>query len=204
MAVNPKDNTILVAGSANGWTGGGLPLGLARYTANGQLDMTFNKTGVLTFSPSGVQNNVSTDVAAVELQSGGQIVMAVNLYYGSGPTVAALMRFTSTGQLDGSFGNGGMATLPVPPGDTGSVVYDIIVDGNDNIITSGISTGSNSLMLTRFNIRRSFGHDLRRVLRHARRQYGLCYGEFRDHATGTRLGRRRQHRDRRLCYPQHQ
>ena len=152
MAVNPKDNTILVAGSANAWVGGGIPLGLARYTASGKLDTTFNKTGVLTFSPPGVQDYTDTDVAAIELQSDGQIVMAVNLHYASEPTVAALMRFTSTGQLDTTFGSGGIATFPVPPGDTGSVVYDIIVDGDDNIITSGISIGSNGteLMLTCF------------------------------------------------------
>ncbi|MGA2253350.1 MAG: hypothetical protein ABSG53_01705 [Thermoguttaceae bacterium] len=150
MAVNPEDNTIVVGGSANGW-GGGLPLGLARYNANGQLDSTFNKTGMVTFSPAGVQDNVATDVAALELQSDGHIVMAANLVYGSGAKLGVLMRFTSTGQLDGSFGSGGTATLPAASGGTGSVVYDIIVDENDNIITSGIPIGSSSpLMLTRF------------------------------------------------------
>jgi len=153
IAVNPTDNTIVVGGSANGSEfERGLPLGLARYTADGQLDKTFGTKGVVTYSPLGVQNSTATQVVALELQSDGHIVMAANLDYGGGTELGALIRFTSTGQLDTNFGSGGMATLPVPPGNTRSVIRDIIVDRSDNIITSGDSVGSssNQLMLTRF------------------------------------------------------
>ena len=104
---------------------------------------------------------------------------------------SALMRFTSTGQLDTTFGSGGIATFPVPPGDTGSVVYDIIVDGDDNIITSGISIGSNGteLMLTCFTP----GGALDTTFGESSGTPGVNTGyvteSFGYHATGTRLGR---------------
>jgi uncharacterized delta-60 repeat protein len=75
---------------------------LARYTAKGDLDTTFGSGGTLTEPPG------SFIFAGMALQSTGAIVVSITM--GGGATDDFLvLRYTPSGQLDPSFGNGGVA-----------------------------------------------------------------------------------------------
>ncbi|HEY0547087.1 MAG TPA: FG-GAP-like repeat-containing protein [Pyrinomonadaceae bacterium] len=106
VALQP-DGKIVVAGSVQPFDGLTLTDFLvARFTADGGLDTGFGNNGVATV------NQGSTDVFnTVAVESNGRIVAAGRTSDGDS---AALLGFTSTGQLDGSFGNGGLVLLSFP------------------------------------------------------------------------------------------
>src|SRR5262249_53663986 len=86
-----SDGTILAVGRS------GTDVALARYMPDGSLDATFGSGGRV------VTNLGSTDVArAVAVQSDGKIVIA-----GASGGDFALVRYTTDGSLDTSFGAGG-------------------------------------------------------------------------------------------------
>jgi len=94
IAVQP-DGKIVVGGAQF------LAVGAIRYNTNGSLDTSFGKGGVASvrpFSPFGF------DAASggLALQSDGKVLVAAG---------SALVRFLATGQVDASFGKGGVAPL---------------------------------------------------------------------------------------------
>jgi uncharacterized delta-60 repeat protein len=85
---------------------------LVRYDTNGTIDTAFGTRGavVTTFPGNGY-----SAAAAVAVQSNGDIVaagvtQATNPVLGRGPSAFALARYTANGQLDASFGTGGLVT----------------------------------------------------------------------------------------------
>jgi len=95
---------------------------LARFNSNGTLDASFGKDGTTTtqavpFTPS------FDSTGAIALQSNGEILVAA-----SSPGVMA--RFTSTGQLDTTFGTGGIANL------VSSFPTQILVQASGKILVS--------------------------------------------------------------------
>ena len=74
--------------------------------AAGALDPTFGSNGTAEFGFSGVMNSGAVDAV---LQSDGKIVV---LNEGENDTDVRLARFTANGQLDTTFGSGGVVTLP--------------------------------------------------------------------------------------------
>ena len=90
-----SDGKIVVAGMANG------NLGIARYTAAGQADTSFCSTGRQSVDLGG------TDAARTLLiQPDGKYVLGGDALAGGRNFV--LVRLTATGQLDSSFGSGGI------------------------------------------------------------------------------------------------
>ena len=81
---------------------------LARYTSAGVLDTTFSSDGKVTTDFFGF-NNIGYEVAT---DASGRIVVAgiVATASGSETTNFGLVRYTSTGALDASFGTGGKVT----------------------------------------------------------------------------------------------
>lgn len=77
-----------------------LNFALARYNADGTLDTSFGNGGKV-LTPGGI-------LSAVAIQSNGRIVVAGQI--DSGPRLAAVARYLPSGQLDPSFGNGGIVT----------------------------------------------------------------------------------------------
>jgi uncharacterized delta-60 repeat protein len=73
----------------------------------GHLDTTFGNAGIFTFSLT-TNNGSSNQASAVALQSDGKIVVAGQLGSRSG-----LLRLTSNGRLDSSFGNGGAVVTKI-------------------------------------------------------------------------------------------
>jgi uncharacterized delta-60 repeat protein len=106
-----KDGKLVTAG---GGSHGGFAL--VRYNANGTLDGSFGRVGIVT-TPTG-------DASALAIQKGGKLVAA-----GSSNGDFALVRYHANGTLDGSFGGSGKVTTPIS---TGDVVFS--ADGNSGVL----------------------------------------------------------------------
>lgn len=100
---------ILIAGSA-GTNGGNTSSALARLTPTGALDTTFGNKGIAltSFGSTG-----SSSALAMALDGAGRIVLDGSVQTASG-TFCALARYTTTGQLDASFGSNGIALTTDP------------------------------------------------------------------------------------------
>lgn len=97
-----QDGKILLTGSAA--DDGETKFALARYLYNGALDTTFGAAGVV-LTQFGAGSNATATAAA--LQPDGKIVAAGSAVTSAGAPSLALVRYTSTGALDTTFGNGG-------------------------------------------------------------------------------------------------
>ena len=86
---------------AAGWARGGFAA--ARYHPNGTLDNTFNGSGSV-ITPVG--SNPAGYASA--LQTDGRILLA-----GTADDRITVIRYTTTGSLDNSFGSGGIVTTPI-------------------------------------------------------------------------------------------
>ena len=137
------DGKIVVAGSSS--LGSSNDFALMRYMSNGMLDMSFGSGGKVT-TPIGSGDD---DGYSVALQNDGKIVVAGASYNGNNYDFA-LVRYTSTGTLDLSFGSGGKVTTQIGNGrDYG---YGVTVQNDGKIVVAGVSyNGSNNdFALVRF------------------------------------------------------
>ena len=98
LAIQPDGK--MVAGISNANADGSPIFIVARLNPNGSPDATFGNAGVVEtqIGPSGIAASV------LGLQTDGKILLA-------GP--GAIVRYETTGQLDSTFGSGGMAVIPV-------------------------------------------------------------------------------------------
>ena len=109
IAVQPDDKLITVG--HNNYSDGSSRLVVARYTASGMLDKTFNQNGYNVYAPAGISNVAALDVA---LQSDGKIVVVGSSRSSDGSSDMFVARFNATGQLDTTFGGGaGYVSLDV-------------------------------------------------------------------------------------------
>ncbi len=130
------DGKIVLAGWTREGTAG--DMAVARLTADGSLDTSFNGTGSATLSIS-----AGADTAAgATLQPDGKIVL-VGYAPGSANLDVAVARFNADGTLDTGFGTGGHALLPVGAGtDTGR---DVVVLADGKLLLAGTTrTGTTS------------------------------------------------------------
>jgi uncharacterized delta-60 repeat protein len=104
-----KNGDILVAGVATTKSGRN-EFGLARYTSNGVLDTTFGTKG-LVITKVGARSDAPS---ALLLQPNGQIVMGgFEVARGNIPGMMSLVRYNSDGNLDTTFGKGGISLAGV-------------------------------------------------------------------------------------------
>lgn len=109
------DGKILIAGT----TEAGSSV-IARFSATGSLDFSFNSTGSLTIPNASVGGLIARP---------GGVVIAYGDTSAATPTRPAAWRVTSGGALDATFGNGGKASLQTGP-DIGSASTAIaLADG---------------------------------------------------------------------------
>jgi uncharacterized delta-60 repeat protein len=112
--------------------------GLARFTSSGKLDTTFGTKGVTMVTFTDFINSPNS----VAVQPDGDIVVAGNSETTSGGLAFAMARFTPNGQLDDTFGNGGLVTVN-PPGIQPSASV-VMVQPNGQIMEGGSVIGINS------------------------------------------------------------
>ncbi len=104
---------------------------LARFTANGQLDTTFNATGYLQIDLLG---SWGASAIAVDPITNGPII-AVNLVNpGAATPATALMRLSSSGVINSAFGDSGLVDLTR---DEGSHLDALIIRADRRIMAAG-------------------------------------------------------------------
>jgi uncharacterized delta-60 repeat protein len=138
-----NDGRLLVAGSA---LNGNNDFALVCYNANGTLDTGFGSGGKVT-TAIGSSEDLGYGVA---VQSDGKIVVAGESFNGSNWDFA-LVRYTSSGVLDTSFGNGGKVTTDISGNAEGG--YSLVVQSDGKIVVAGASfNGGNwDFALVRYN-----------------------------------------------------
>jgi uncharacterized delta-60 repeat protein len=123
--------TILVSGTITMGTSPVLAHGaVARYSTAGILDGTFGAAGKLT-----IPNRSFGDGLA--LQDDGQIIVAGSAIVGL-DTHFGVMRIRTSGEIDSTFGNGGVATAGFTTDD--DYGRDVAIDGQGRILVSGQSS----------------------------------------------------------------
>uniref|UniRef100_UPI00262434A2 DUF4347 domain-containing protein n=1 Tax=Zoogloea sp. TaxID=49181 RepID=UPI00262434A2 len=135
------DGKIVQAGT--GFVGGVQNFALVRYNADGSVDTGFGGgDGIVTTA-------ISTDwniAQAVEVQSDGKIVVG-GYSRGLSDNDFTIVRYTSTGTLDTSFGGGdGIVTTNWGSGDS---VWGMSLQSDDKIVVAG-GTGSYDLAVARY------------------------------------------------------
>src|SRR5262249_29187109 len=122
IARDPADNSIYVAGNADD-SDERTAMAVTRFTPNGTLDTSFGTGGTkrVQTAPGTTRMDISSAIA-VAVQADGKIVLAgqSTLPGGVQALEAIVLRLDATGNLDPTFGNGGIvrlqtstATIPV-------------------------------------------------------------------------------------------
>jgi uncharacterized delta-60 repeat protein len=97
---------------------------IVRYNANGTLDTAFGSGGI-------VQTPGLSGTSGLVIQSDGKLLVGV------GADGFGLARYLPTGQLDPSFGTGGVTTGYLPPGATSGGVGSVLLRGDGTIYAVG-------------------------------------------------------------------
>jgi uncharacterized delta-60 repeat protein len=117
------DSKIVAVGFASP---GPFVFAIARYNTDGSLDTTFNGTGKITTSPTGVNDFAY----AVTLQPDGKIIAA-----GSCSSDFCIARYNTDGSLDTNFNTSGYVTTPV--GSSADYIYSVAVQPDGKIVAAG-------------------------------------------------------------------
>ncbi|MCZ7527627.1 MAG: hypothetical protein M5U14_15365 [Acidimicrobiia bacterium] len=136
VALQP-DGKIVAAGYAEVGTA---RFAAARYVADGSLDTTFNASGSL---PGTVVTDPGGDSIAygVAVERSGAIVLAGRAVPSAGSRVFALVRYEPDGDLDPTFGTGGIVQTDLAAGDAdGAAAVALQADGR--IVAAGDSDTS--------------------------------------------------------------
>jgi len=147
-----RDGKLVVAGTST------TKLAVARYLSNGVLDPSFGINGITLTSV-----NDCEDIAeAIVLQHDGKIVVAVSAFNGDSFDFA-LVRYTSRGKADPSFGKNGIVITSLGDGD--DKVSDLILQPDGKFVAGGSSFNGHTddFALVRFNndgtLDKGFGKD---------------------------------------------
>lgn len=139
LAVMP-DGRFVVAGDIDISGSQGVLVAVARYRPDGTLDPTFSGDGKVNAQFPGAAHYT---VSAVALQSDGRIVVGGTVAMANGDSAFGLMRFTTDGALDTTFGTqrGVETTTSLqqfnPEGNHAATLNDIAVDPLDRIVAVG-------------------------------------------------------------------
>ncbi len=136
------DGKIVVAGYA--YDSGYDSFALARYNADGSLDISFGTGGKVTTDMSGNSDRGHS----VAIQSNGKIVVA-GYAYDSGYDSFAIARYNSDGSLDTSFATDGKVITDIAGNsDQG---HSLVIDGDGKIVVAGhASAGWDDFALARY------------------------------------------------------
>ena len=132
-----KDQKLIVAGTFD--NGNNTDFAAARYNTDGSLDDSFGDNG---FATSNAGPTFDYGIATA-IQSDGKIIVAG---YGIDSTDYdfGLVRFTSEGKLDSTFGKNGRVLTPVGTGQ--DYLKKITIQKDDKIIAVGSSSGGASIV----------------------------------------------------------
>jgi uncharacterized delta-60 repeat protein len=141
------DHNVVAAGTA--YNGSQNLFALARYKSqtndntDGQLDPTFNGTGIVTTAIGAVDDQAQ----ALAVQSADQKLVAAGFSYDGSQYVFALARYNTDGSPDTSF-NGGdgsntTGTIITPIGTIDDRAFAVTIQSDDKIVAAGYSSQMN-------------------------------------------------------------
>ncbi len=137
-----QDGTILAAGSSGGLDfDSRRAFALARYTADGSLDTSFDTDGIRTARVEG-----SSSASSVQIQPDGKIVAAGTTDGATGSYDFALARFNPDGSIDLSFSADGKTSTSLSRDDYGN---GVVIQPDGTIVVVGGSS-PNVMGLARF------------------------------------------------------
>ena len=142
VAIQPDGKMLVISGVGDGYSE--QPgFYLARYLTDGTLDTSFGTAGHVATLVGDSED--FTCPYAVTIQPDGRIVLA-----GASDDDFCLIRYLADGQLDQSFGTGGIVIT-----DFGAVefAFDVAVQSDGKILAAGYGgTGGNDFALARYNV----------------------------------------------------
>lgn len=138
------DGKIVVVGSTQ--VGAFTQFAVVRLTEDGTLDTTFGSGGKV----STALGTGNSSAEAVAVQSDGKIVVAGSQFNGSNYDFA-IVRYSTAGTLDATFGTGGKVSTPVQSGDDYARAVALQTDGRILVAGSGWGTTDNDGALIRYN-----------------------------------------------------
>lgn len=119
-----KDNSILVAGTRNTYTAY-----VMKFNHSGSIDTSFANAGTF-INPFSTRENV----VDLNYDNNGRIILC------GGYTSITFMRLLGNGQLDTSFGQGGLLAVVLEPG-TAHSINDTVITSDNKIIATGYLGG---------------------------------------------------------------
>jgi uncharacterized delta-60 repeat protein len=134
-----NDGKIVVTGSSFN-ASGNTDYVVARYTTAGVLDSTFGTNGFVTTDinaydiPEGIAINSVTGAITIAGTSNSDYSLLGNHHTGNGDFT--VVRYTSAGVLDGSFGTGGIATFDISSG-SADAAHGLAVQADGKLIVAG-------------------------------------------------------------------
>lgn len=129
-----SDGKILAAGTVDGGSGSYGEFAVARFNTNGTLDTTFGTNGLATADLT----TESDGANGVVVQSNGDIVLAGTTKGGNYDSEVALVRFTSTGALDSTFGNSGVVLTDLSGWYDGAT--DVVLQSDGKLVVTGYTS----------------------------------------------------------------
>ncbi len=144
-----SDGKIVVTGSIEA-TAGNWDIGLVRYNVNGTLDAGFGAGGIVLTDISGTV--LQDDGFSLDIQVDGKIVVGGSTY-ALGNSDIAVLRYTTNGTLDNTFGTGGITVVDVSGTSTTDMIYSMLLQSDGKILANGFSVigGKNYFSATRIN-----------------------------------------------------
>jgi len=137
------ENGHIVAGGfvSTGGGGAGTHLwALARYNDDGSLDTTFGPSGTGTLTTAVGNGYSGTTVNALVVQTNGEIVAVGQAFSVSSDTAEwTLARYDTLGNLDSTFGSGGIVSNSFTAG--GDLASSAALQANGQIVVVGYNTG---------------------------------------------------------------
>jgi uncharacterized delta-60 repeat protein len=138
VAIQPDGKIVVVGYSTNGLND---DFAVARYNPDGSFDTTFGEGGKVSTPISTTATASGTDQAnAVAIDGNGNIVVVG--YSRSNNQDIAVVRYTSTGQLDTSFDGDGKVTTAI--GTSHEAANAVAIDSNGNIVVAGFTNATSS------------------------------------------------------------
>ena len=137
VAIDDQDRIVAAGDAFVGVGSGFFDIMVSRYLADGTLDASFGDGGVVVTNLA--PGDSDDDVQGLVVLHDGKILVG-----GSAAPTAFLLdsdfavaRFLSNGDLDGSFGNGGIAITPTAPGDADDEIFSMAFQGGNKVIAAG-------------------------------------------------------------------
>lgn len=132
VALQP-DGKIVAVGSTREDGSSSQNTAIVRYTISGTLDMTFGVGGVVTIAVS-AYDNWANDVA---VQADSKIVVVGGAQQSQTSYDFFVLRYTTAGALDPTFGVGGIVTTSIASGVSDDLAYSIALQDDGKIVVAG-------------------------------------------------------------------